>query len=840
MVKRYVPFLLLLAFVLHGVSGAYAAKKHKEAIAALPETYRAWLEEVELLISEKELVAFLEIEKDYQRDAFIEQFWKLRDPFPDTSRNEFKERWDVRVREAREQFSSLREDRSTVLLLNGFPDARMTINCLDLWPTEAWFYQRAENLGHEVALLFYQTGSLGQYRLWYPSEGLRILFRNRSPLNDAGRLSFEDLIGCDQEEKNALIAAVRWGQRQGALGFTSIAAKLSRPPTQSSGEWAETFKAYSTEIPDGAETFAASLTVNYPGRYKARTVVQAMLAIDRTELAEAQFSSYRSYNLLVVGEVLREGKLFDHFRYSYNHPLETLSSETVPLIFERNLRPGGYTVILRLEDVNGKRFSRIEQALEVPKVDTRVVREPSDPEVARLLEEANRAIDAGETLVKIVPLQGDLHTGMVRVDTLTSGEEIDRIAFSVDGQHILLKKNPPWSVELDLGPLPRMRTLTAVGYDKQEREVANDELVLNAGAHRFAARLLEPRKGKKYNTSLRAVAEVEVPEDRAVERVEFFLNETLVATLYQPPYTHPILLPEGEAVAYVRVVAYQPDGNSTEDLVFVNAPEYLEEVDIQFVELYAAALDRNKRPVDTLRQEEFSIIEDKQPQTILRFDRVENLPIHAGVLIDISASMVDNLERAQLAALEFFQQAVTPKDRVALVTFNDHPNLVAKFTNDVEELAGGLAGLKAERGTALYDSLIFAFYYFNGVKGQRALVLLSDGQDEHSRFSFEDTLEYARRAGVALYAIGLNLNRKQGDAARKLRQLSAETGGRFFPIEEIGELESVYREIQRELRSRYYIAYQSTNTSDSGDFRTIEVQLARPGVEAKTMRGYYP
>jgi VWFA-related protein len=224
----------------------------------------------------------------------------------------------------------------------------------------------------------------------------------------------------------------------------------------------------------------------------------------------------------------------------------------------------------------------------------------------------------------------------------------------------------------------------------------------------------------------------------------------------------------------------------------------------------------------------------------MRFDLVSNLPIHAEILLDVSASMQESLVMAQQAALGFFEEAITPKDRAALITFNDHPNLAQKFTNDLGQLAGGLAGLRAERGTALYDSLVFSLYYFNGIKGQRALVLLSDGQDEHSKFSYEDTLEYARRAGVAIYTIGLNLSRKERDIRRKLSRLAQETGGRNFTVESAEELPAIYEIIQDELRSRYYLAYQSTNSSEDDEFRTIEIKIAQSGVEAKTLRGYYP
>ena len=202
--------------------------------------------------------------------------------------------------------------------------------------------------------------------------------------------------------------------------------------------------------------------------------------------------------------------------------------------------------------------------------------------------------------------------------------------------------------------------------------------------------------------------------------------------------------------------------------------------------------------------------------------------------------MEEKLDTALKAALGFLEEAVTPMDRATIVTFNDHPNLAVKFTNDMPALAGGLAGLRAERGTALYDSIIFSLYYFNGIKGQRAVILLSDGDDQHSRFAWEDAIEYARRAGVSIYSIGLTLGKKGGNAKKKLIKLAEETGGRSFFINDVNELAEIYRIIQEELRSRYFVAYQSTNTADDTTFRTVEVELDKPGLEAKTLRGYYP
>ncbi|MEM7355289.1 MAG: VWA domain-containing protein, partial [Acidobacteriota bacterium] len=613
--------------------------------------------------------------------------------------------------------------------------------------------------------------------------------------------------------------------------------RIQDKPEAPAKEWVATFSTYSTDLPADAATFEAELAVDFPGRHMSRTILQANVAVPVEALQATEIGAHTSYDLMLNGEILREGALFENFRYKYDFPLAEVQSDKLPLVFQRYLRPGTYTMILKVEDIPSGKLHRSERELVVPQVETAPPPAPEDPETARILAEANAAIRTGENTIKIGPMQGEWQTGLVRIDALTTGDGIDKVVFLLDNAPILTKKKPPFNVEIDLGQVPRSRVLRVEAFDEAGEEIASDERLLNAGQHRFAVRLVEPRRNKTYRTSLRAQADVLVPDGEVVQRVEFYLNETLVSTLYQEPFVQPIILPEGDAIAYVRAVAYTPDDLSTEDLVFVNAPENFEEIEVDFVELYTTVLDRSKRPVDNLVREDFAVFEDGVAQELMRFDQVKDLPIHAAIMLDVSASMEDGLQQAQEAALSFFEQAVTPKDRAAIVTFNDHPNLATKFTNDVQSLAGGLAGLKAERGTALYDSLIFTLYYFNGIRGQRALLLLSDGKDESSRFEFDDALEYARRAGVAIYVIGLKLPRRDYG---KLAKLAEETGGRSFLIESAAELTATYETIQNELRSRYLLAYQSSNTSGDKEFRTIAVDLEASGMEAKTLRGYYP
>jgi len=282
-----------------------------------------------------------------------------------------------------------------------------------------------------------------------------------------------------------------------------------------------------------------------------------------------------------------------------------------------------------------------------------------------------------------------------------------------------------------------------------------------------------------------------------------------------------------------------------EDVVLINAPDASDVMDVHFVELYTTVLDRRGRPVEGLTAEDFTVREEGRAQEIRRFELVRDLPIYAGVLLDTSSSMAEELDDALNAASRFFATVITPKDRAAVITFNHAPSLAVRFTSDPEVLAGGLSGVHAAGGTALHDSLVYALYYFSGVQGKRALVLLSDGEDGGSHYDFEEALDYARRTGVAIYAVGLGTAGTDPIVRSKLMRLAAETGGQWYAISRALELEKIYDDIEKELRTQYLLAYQSDappgdDGDDDEDFREVEVEVAVPGAEAKTIRGYYP
>ncbi|MFL6290620.1 MAG: VWA domain-containing protein [Thermoanaerobaculia bacterium] len=802
----------------------------------LDPRHKKFLEEVAPLMNEKERAAFLSLRQEYQRDAFVQRFWQQRDPFPKTAVNEYRDRWEERVRIARERFGDLKQERARMLLFLGEPAEVMRSPCVDLLaPMEMWYYPGTDRIRGDFTLVFLQPS----YRLWRASEGITAMLSPSFAASGTRGVLLEQAIQQSCPRGDEILARIGI-----VLDWDQVKDKVIPDPGD---EWLSTFLAYSTDLPEGARTFPAQVDLAFPGRYGSRTTLQALVSVPREEVTAEKVKDTASYIFVVDGEVLHKGELFEHFRYRFIVPEGevTVSPEgkaTIPLVFQRYLRAGSYGLILRIEDVGGKRWFREQRELEIPSVETAAT-VPALPALAEANAAAANTVLSDEQGIRILPPPPGLLTGKVRLEAATTGEGIARVSFLLNGKPILTKAKPPYSVELNIGEQPRIHTLTAVALNAKGEKVAEDEVLLNTGPHRFSVRLVEPQAGKAYHASLRAQAQVDVPEGEKLDRVELYLNETLLATLYQPPYVQPVLIPQGQELTYVRAVAYLADGNSSEDTVLVNVPgDFTDRMDVQFVELFTSVVDGRGRPVEGLTKDDFKVYEDGVEQEVRRFELVRDVPIYAGVLLDTSGSMGDRngekLEAAVRGALTFFENVITPKDRAAVITFAKEPTLAVRFTNQQEVLAGGLAGLTAEGDTALHDSIVYALYYFGGLKGKRAIIVLSDGQDYGSKYAFGEALDYARRSGVAIYAIGIDL--KELEVRTKLQRLSEETGGRAFFIGAAGELTKVFETVEKELRSQYLLAYQSSNPGRDDKFRSVEVKLAKPGLEAKTVRGYYP
>ena len=413
------------------------------------------------------------------------------------------------------------------------------------------------------------------------------------------------------------------------------------------------------------------------------------------------------------------------------------------------------------------------------------------------------------------------------------------MAFFLDEKQIVSKRRPPYSVEIDLGSAPEPHRVRVVGF-ADGVEAATDQIWLNQGAQRFRVRLVEPRPGGIYPSSLTARVDVSTPDGSDPERVEFWVNDQRSTQLREPPFSADLELPSND-LAVVRAVAYLADGSAAEDAVIINATGFVEEVTVQLVEVQAVVLDRDGRPVLGLEREAFEVFEDDQPQTVLRFEETRQASLQAALLLDRSASMEPHLEFVTTAALEFSRDALQSEhDRIAVLSFADSAVVDQEFTPDSTEIDRALAGLDANGTTALYDGVIQALNYFDGVAGLGALVVFSDGRDEVSRLTLEQTVETAQRAGVVVYTIGLLEAGSDRDTRQVLEDLAHETGGEAFFLSSADQVGAIYDDILVDLRSGYLLTYQSSSARPEGEYRQIRVKVEARGMEVRARRGYRP
>jgi Ca-activated chloride channel homolog len=292
-------------------------------------------------------------------------------------------------------------------------------------------------------------------------------------------------------------------------------------------------------------------------------------------------------------------------------------------------------------------------------------------------------------------------------------------------------------------------------------------------------------------------------------------------------------------LGYLRVVGALDDGTVAEDLRYVNAPAYVSEVTVDAVELFTTVMEKG-RPVSGLQLSNFKVFEDGVLQKIESFENVKNLPLTLGVMVDTSASMLESLPEAQKAAISFLDYTIGEKDRAFTISFDNEPYLLSKPTGRKDKLFRSLAGMRAEGSTALYDSIVYGLYQFSGVKGKKALVILTDGKDTASKFDFDTTLEYVRKAGIAIYGIGLKISGTDLEVKYKLNKLANVTGGQTFYINSASHLEGIYRQINEELRSQYLLTYYSSNTAAKDQWRKVEVKVEPTHLQARAISGYYP
>lgn len=334
-------------------------------------------------------------------------------------------------------------------------------------------------------------------------------------------------------------------------------------------------------------------------------------------------------------------------------------------------------------------------------------------------------------------------------------------------------------------------------------------------------------------------AEVKTSEPNVVEKVEFYVDEKMIFIDTEPPY-HCVFDFGTEPRSWViKAVAHHREGITVTDTVILRKVILNYAVSVNRVILYATAIsDSNGRHyVTDLTRDELTLQEDGRPQAIVDFYREER-PVTLAVVSDSSGSMQQAIETVHTAASRFID-TLGAEDRALVIDFDDKVYLLQDVTGDKTLLRTALTSTKALGGTALYDALYASYRKLKGIDGRKAILLLSDGDDTASKFSFRRVLDEAKVNDIMIYTIGLGTSFLDLDLRHVLKSLADETGGRAFFPDKVSELEAVYKEISAELKSQYYLSYEPANTAWDGRWRKIDLNAKRRGVEIRTRSGYY-
>ena len=269
-------------------------------------------------------------------------------------------------------------------------------------------------------------------------------------------------------------------------------------------------------------------------------------------------------------------------------------------------------------------------------------------------------------------------------------------------------------------------------------------------------------------------------------------------------------------------------------------------LDVTRVNILFTVTDRKGRFITDLTRDDFQIFENKKQQKISQFTAESDLPLRLAILVDTSNSIRDRFKFEQQAAVEFINTTVRPRsDKAMVVSFDSSTELVADLTGDQEKLDAAINSLRPGGGTSLYDAIFYACRDKLQLdqprdKFRRAMVIVSDGEDNQSRVTRDQALEMAQKADVVIYAISTNISRIEGSGDKLLRYITEETGGQaFFPFK-VQDLSQSFENIGNELRHQYNLFYRPDPLDRDGLYHPVNVRVRdRRDLVVRARKGYY-
>ena len=471
----------------------------------------------------------------------------------------------------------------------------------------------------------------------------------------------------------------------------------------------------------------------------------------------------------------------------------------------------------------------------------------------------------------------ELLRGRVEVETLTVDPAIQAVEFFLDGKRRKRIRKSPFKTRIELADPPREQTLEVRGYNSRNGYVGDDRVVLNRIDPPFAVRIgaivpsnLEP------GTGVRVEANITVPRTASLDQVEFYRGDELadsISSFSQRTAPGGLRTVAGnvpfDSVSpedFVRVTARLADGRTLEDAALIQGAEFSSEIDVQLVELQVLVVDGEGNPVGRLEVADFEIVEDGAQRAVERLRTADDVRLVLGMAIDSSDSMKPVWWQLRTVAEQFLESSLAEKDRAFLVDFDDTIRLLQSPTANKSRLKNRLGRLVPQGGTSLNDGTLFSLLQYRNQPGRRALVVVTDGIDLHSRSRPAQVTDFAERSGIPIYFIDLGRDRisietketRDGGgaitsttrAARstsdrvRMQRISQRTGGRLFWVDLdlpgpdfVANVHEVFEQIEEDLRHQYVLTYYSSRPH--GAAIEPEVRIARKGLLVRSVLPLY-
>jgi len=300
--------------------------------------------------------------------------------------------------------------------------------------------------------------------------------------------------------------------------------------------------------------------------------------------------------------------------------------------------------------------------------------------------------------------------------------------------------------------------------------------------------------------------------------------------------------PPASKLGTLGTAGQQPSKSDDPEEKLTTIIKLVDEVNVVF-----NVTDKRGKFVNDLKKDDFRVLDDGKPPIAIRSFRSEtNLPLRVGLLVDASNSIRDRFKFEQDAAIEFLNQIIRPKyDQAFVMGFDTTPEVTQGFTDSTEALSKGVRMLRPGGGTAMYDAIYSACRDeimakdTGNLATRRAIILLSDGDDNQSRVSREEAVEMAQKAEVIIYTISTNTSGQKLKGDKVLEHFADETGGRaFFPFK-IQDVSDAFSQIQDELRSQYAISYKPADLQANGKYHAIQILADNKKYKVRARKGYY-